>query len=223
MSTLSELMNQVKRRVRILVAENDGATEVEKGTIHSDNAIKDAINAARNILPTFFQHAEIWASQKQYFITSADEPDYTLDSEVFQIDSVYWDVSSSGKVTSSSVLADRIYTAEQEEAIIVDPMNEPSTSNPKYRLVDGSIRLIVSTDRTVPTGKYVLVEFLGTLSTLTNLTDNSGVSNAMDEITVEYAVYYLQSDVHPNVATLAMQNVMNLVARANESYSRRRK
>ena len=221
MYTRPILRNKIKRRIRSITPGNTAASEATRGSKFGDEAINDAINSGRAMLSMLIDSAEVWSTQKKYFTTCEDIPDCELDTDVWLIKNVYWDVNADGTLKETSVLATELLSAAQEEAVISDPMDVPSQTNPKYRLSNSAVRLIVSTDRTIPGSKYVLIEYQGDLADLNNDGVSSGIPNILDNIVVEYAVYLLMLPVHPEIASFALQNTYKMADDINNSTRRK--
>ena len=208
MYTLQELRNKVKRRIRQLRGTTGSSVETEDGNLFTDNAIDDAINAGRKQLMISVRNAELWGKTKWTIETVTDTQEYSLDLSVISINGVFYNTDSDGERTGDTVEAIDIKDEEGEEWVLYDPFDQPSETNPKYRLTNQGIRLIVSTDGTVPDGKYVRIEAITELSDLTDPSDESGISETLDEMVVNWAVYVLCMYVLPNVAQAAL-NVFN--------------
>src|SRR4030042_5939807 len=198
--TLTELQNKVKRRLLQLRATTGATVESEVGNLLSDNAINDAVNAGRKMLMVAVRNAELWGAAEAVFQTTSNIAEYSLAGTVLKILNVLWDVESSGIRNASTYMAVDVETRQGEERCIRDPMDAPSVTNPKFRVCNKGIRLIVSTDGTVTASKYILVEYIKELTDLTTGEDTTGLSGTLDEMVISWAIYELTRYALPAVA-----------------------
>ena len=202
--TLTTLREKTKRRIRILRASSPTATEGEAGSF-SNASIDDAINAGRKQVMVAVRNAELWGRTEAVFATVSDIQEYSLAGNVLRIDGVQYDVTSVGKRKATSYNAIDVRTRSGEERVIDDPMDTPSTTNPKYRITNRGVKLIVSTDGTVTASKYIRVEYLKELVDMTAVSATSGLTGTLDEMVVDWAVWVLCMFVIPAVAQKARQ------------------
>lgn len=213
--TLTTLQNKIKRRIRQIRATTDADTEAEAGYLVSNSAITDAINAARKKLMVVLINAELWGRAEATFQTSANKQEYALGEGVLRIDGVQYDVDSDGDRNSNTVDAVDVIDRKGEEACIKYPSNQPSATNPKYRVTNKGIRLIVSADGTVTASKYIRVEYLKELSDLSSGGDYSGLPGTLDEMAINYAIYLLCLHALPQVAQIAYDDFRSQVIQMN--------
>jgi hypothetical protein len=116
---------------------------------------------------------------------------------------------------STTVEMADLETAQKEEAVLRDPLDAPSITNPKYRMTNKKFRVITSTDGSVASGKWVQVEYLGELTDLSADGDSSDLPMTLDELVVDWAVYLMCVEPLPEIATIAVNefyrkaNVLN--------------
>ena len=209
-ATLTDLRKQFKRRVRQYAATTSSAIEEETSPLFSDNAIADAINKARRMLARILPSAKKWCVREAVLLTAEDIQEYGLDYEVMEIIAVQWDVTSDGKRNENTVDADDVKTRAMEEACIVDPFNTPSITNPKYRIANKGIRLIVSTDGTVTKDKYVRVEYIGEPNTLV-AGSYSGWPNTLNDVCIDIGIKILAAEDLPQVAAVASESAKSIL------------
>lgn len=202
--TLTTLRNKIKRRIRVLSASSPAGTESEKGSF-SNSTIDDAINAGRKQIMIAVRNAELWGRTEAVFPTSVNVQEYSLAGNVLRVDGIQYDVTAAGKRQSDTYNAINVETRAGEERVIDDPMDIPSATNPKYRITNRGVRLIVSTDGTVTASKYIRVEYLKELADMTSTANTSGLTGTLDEMVIDYAIWVLCMYAMPNVAQLARQ------------------
>jgi len=134
-NTLEDLQNEIKRRLRILKVTTDLDTEAESGNFVSNNAINDAINAGRKQVMIAVKNAHVWGWATKTITTAENVQDYIVDTDVLKVLGVMWDTTSAGVWQSATKKAIDIYDIHGESKVIEDPLDEPSTTNPKYRVV----------------------------------------------------------------------------------------
>ncbi len=213
--TLKTLQEKVKRRIRVLRASSPGGTEAEAGSF-SNASITDAINAGRKQLMISVKNAEKWGSQNAYFTTSANVQEYKLADTILRMDAVLYDVTSAGLRQADTVEAIDVVDRKGEEAAIADPMNAPSSTNPKFRITNKGVKIIVSTDGTVTASKYIKVEYLRDLTDIITGSQASGLPDSLDELVVNWAVWLLCMFPVPQVAVMAKQTFDQQVAIMNQ-------
>jgi hypothetical protein len=217
MYTLAEMTNQVKRKVGQLAPSSaTSSSEQEKGFMFSDQAIYDAINIARTVVPGLLVDAGAWIKIMKTIPTTTDEQDYGLDTGFQRLLNVVWDVGSTGAKTTDSYEATKLDDEGDEAAVFDDPFQTPSVTNPYCRIINRAVRIIVSTDGTVETGKYILVEYNGDLEQLTTASQNSGVTDQIDVLCVEHATATLTARNAPSIAAKAIETLNTLVAKLNQ-------
>jgi len=209
MYTLAQLRNQVKRRIRQLRATTTVAAETEVGNIGSDTAIMDAINRGRKQLIIDVENAKMWGSALWVFTTSLNTEVYKLgkaDERVLTVEAVWYDVDSDGELQRGTAEGRELKSAEEEEFAREDPMDLPSITNPKWRFTNAGLRIIVSLDSTMTASKYIRVEGLKDLIDLTAATSNSDISDSLDALCVDYAIFILCQHVLPSLASVALKS-----------------
>lgn len=219
MYTLTQLRNKVKRRVGQLRATTSASTESEVGNILAHNAIDDAINAGRKQIMITVLDADMWGRHNWLITTVLNTEEYSLDKHCLRVDGVIYDVTAgTGARNSNSYQALDVKDLVGEESAMVDPYNEPSITNPKYRLTNKGLKILVSTTGVVTADKYVLVEGIHDLTDLTAITDNSNIPDVLDELVVEWAVYVLYQYLLPNMAEIAYRNYYNKTNSLNDHF-----
>lgn len=221
MHTLTELQTMVKRRLRLLRATTGSGTEVEAGNAYSDNAITDALNSGRSQIAMDVKGSELWTMRVGVIPgTTVNVMDYSLDHAIIDVLHAYWDTDSDGERNANTFEMKRVEDAAAEEAAIRDPMNQPTVTNPMYRLCNQGIRLIVSTDGTLTASKYVRVEYISDLTELSGGSDNSNISHALDELCIDWAIHMLTETYEKSVSQVAIQRYSERVNRMNERFRR---
>jgi len=211
-ASLTDLRKQFKRRIRQLAATSSSAVEDEIGNMFSDNAIADAINKSRRIVAMVFPSAREWCKRRAVITTVENVQEYSLDYEVRKILSVLYDTESTGIRKASTYEADDVGTREMEEACLTDAFNTPGITNPKYRIANKGVRLIVSTTGTVPADKYVQIEYVGEPAELTTGSSYSGWPGTLNDIVIDQSIWLLANEDFPEIARVAGQNVQLLLA-----------
>jgi len=105
---------------------------------------------------------------------------------------------SYGAVTGPLIQMGEIKSAKEEIMVLKDSYHD-LTVNPKYRLLNNKIRLILSKDGTVPLGKRIKIEYIKNLPDLT-ITSNSDMPEWIDEMVVDWASFILTLPVFPSIA-----------------------
>jgi len=213
--TLLELRNKMKRRLHLIRATTSASADAESGNIVSDNQIDQAINAGRKKLMIAVRNAELWGRAEAYFATVSNIQEYILGEGLLRVDAVHYGVTSEGKSQVGTKHAVDVIDREGEEACIRSPSDHPSVTNPKYRIYNIGVRLIVSTDGTVPADIYILVEYLKELTDLSGDDTESGITDTLNEIIMDYAVYYLFQTILPQQAQQALANFQQQVQLMN--------
>jgi len=224
MYTLTELRNKVKRRVGQLRATTSSSTESEVGNIFANNAIDDAINAGRKHIMVTILDADMWGRHEWLITTVLNTEEYSLDKHCLRVDGVVYDVTAvTGARNSNSYQAMDVKDLLGETSAIDDTYNAPSITNPKYRLTNKGLKIIVSTDGSVTAGKYILVEGIHDIIDLAEVDDDSDLPDVLDELVIEWAVYVVCQPVLPNLATIAQQNYYLKAKTLNEQFMLRRR
>lgn len=134
MFTLTQMRNKVKRRLRQLRTTTSAANETEQGWMHSNNAIDDAINAARKKIGSEIAKSGNFIRQVQLIQTSKDIQDYPLRDNFQSIVSVIYDYMI-GSSPVNSVRMVELLSANREFEILKDPMYNPSETEPYFRII----------------------------------------------------------------------------------------
>jgi len=214
--TLTTLRDKVKRRIRVLRASSPTGTEVEVGAFSNDT-VDDAINAGRKQIMVVVRNAELWGKTEAVFVTVADVQEYSLGGNVLRIDGVQYNVDSDGDQNSNTYNAIDVETTKGENRVLNDPMDIPSATNPKYRITNRGIKLIVSTNGTVTVGVYIRVEYLKELIDMTAITDTSGLTGTLDELVIDWAIWVLCQFVMPQLAQMVREQFYNQAMLMNRS------
>ena len=201
MYTLTQMTNILKRRLRQLTTDGSASSETEKAFAFGNQAIWDAINAGRSAISVNLR-TSIWSRQMGVITTQSNVMDYSLDTSVKKIHNVLYNTASDGDRETASAEALNVNDMNGEQALIDDPYQTPSGTEPYYRLANKGIRLIVSEDGTVTASKYVRIEFDGDLDNLTAATDNSYVSDEIDELSMDWAMAILLESIDLQRATM---------------------
>ena len=216
MYTLTQMTNNIKRRLRQLTTTSDASTETEKAYAYSNQAIWDAINAGRAAVSGSNLRTSIWSRQMGVITTQSDVMDYSLDTSVKRITSVLYDTTSAGKRQSASEEAINVKDQNGEQALIDDPFHTPSDTEPYFRLANKGVRLVVSEDGTVTASKYVRIEFDGDLDNLTAGANSSYVSDEVDELTMQWAMFVLLESINPQRANQYKATFYQMVSSLNQ-------
>jgi hypothetical protein len=214
--TLEQLRNQVKRRVRQLAATSSSSVEVERGNFLSDNFVDDAINNGRKQIMISIRNAELWGNISATFETDADIQEYSLPQGTLKVKSVWYDTNADGSHKSTTYKCTDVKDANGEHRVINDPMDVPSSVNPKYRITNKGLRLIVSATHTVSNGVYIQSELLKELVDLTSVTDYSGLSDTLDDLVIDWACHIVTFHPIPNLSALALQEFSTKAKAINE-------
>jgi len=212
MYTVATLKLKIKRRLRDIRATTSPSTETESGNRHSDNAILDAINAGRQKIVETFKSSDIWSRQIAVFQTSESCQDYGLDTIIHKVFSVQVDTESDGRRKATTVDALPVYSSREEQMLIDDPSYTPSITEPYYRLRNRAIRLIVSSTGAVTASKYVAVEIEGDMETLSSDEEASYLTDALDELCIEWALRILTETTDPAASAKFEQSFYNHAA-----------
>ena len=219
MYTLAALRQKVKRRIRQLRSTTDISLETEAGNFASDTAVRDALNRGRKQLMVDVLNAELWGSAHWVFTTSLNTEVYKLgkaDENVLRVDSVHYDTTSAGVwVDGTSYEAHKV---QSEEFLRKDPTNTPSATNPVYLFENSGIKIMVSTDGSMTAGKYIAVKGIRDLIDLSSADDDSNISDILDEMCMDYAVFILCESFIPQLALSAFKNYHANVAKMNQKY-----
>jgi len=90
------LLSKIKRRIRQIHASNVSTSEVESGFLFSDNKIIDAVNSARKHLILLLKNSPFYSLAYQSITTSSNVQEYTLNTDIIDIDLVLYNKSSIG-------------------------------------------------------------------------------------------------------------------------------
>jgi len=217
--TLATLKNQTKRRIRQLRQTTGSGSDKEEdeGNVYGDNAIKDGLNAGRRQLVLSVRSAEaIWGVVESIFATALDTQQYKMDDAVLKVISVVYDVDSNGDRQSTSYEAINVKDRKGEERAIRGSMDNPSITNPKYRITNEGIMIMTSTDGTQTASKNILIEHVRELDQLSQDSDTSDLPDTLNDMTVEWAVHILTIDVRPDISQRAYSNFFQMAQVYNQ-------
>lgn len=205
--TLANIKNNVKRRIRQLRQTTGSGTteEDDAGNMFGDSAIADAINSGRKEIMVILKNAELWGEAKGVFQTVLNTQEYVLDDACLKILAVMYDTTSLGVRQASTYECIDVKSRKGEERVTDDPMDQPSTTNPKYYLNNNAIKLLTSTDGTQVADKYMLVEFIRELDDLSDDSDTSDIPDTLNELVILWAIFVLCTHELPNLSAAAKQ------------------
>ena len=219
MYTLSQLRNKAKRRIRQYRSTTSVSTETEAGNIASNSTIEDAINRGRKQLMLDVKNTSLWGAAKWVFATALNTEVYKFakdEEHVLSVNAVYYDVDSDGDFQDGTTY--EAHEMESEEFARNDPMNTPSATNPLYRFTNAGLKLMVSTDGSMTASKNIKVEGIRELSDLTQATDNSDISDTLDELCLDYAIFIICQHLMPDLAMSSLKTYYQNVAKMNKEF-----